>query len=41
MGYSSGMMNKRVKVAKRATTQDGTFGGSNIQYSDRFNNKED
>ena len=29
MGYSSGMMNKRVKVAKRATTQDGTFGGSN------------
>ena len=28
MGYSTGMMNKRVKVAKRATTQDSTFGGS-------------
>ena len=28
MAYSSGMMNKRVTVAKRATTQDTTFGGS-------------
>ena len=28
MAYSSGMMNKRVTVAKRATTQDNTFGGS-------------
>ena len=27
MAYSSGMMNKRVTVAKRATTQDSTFGG--------------
>ena len=28
MAYSTGMMNKRVTVAKRAETQDTTFGGS-------------
>lgn len=28
MSYSTGMMNERVKVAKRAEIQDATFGGS-------------